>query len=49
MTLLHRLRGCNHTAGWITGYLDLGLVDRKLMLGLGSLTDWQTDFLGTEP
>lgn len=49
MTLLHSLRGCNHTADWITGYFDLGLVDFKLMLRLGSLTDWQTGFLGTEP
>ena len=41
-------RGCNYAADWITGYFDLGLVDLKLMLGLGSLTGWQTDLLETE-
>ena len=31
------------------GYLNLRLVDLKLMLGLGSLTDGRTDILRTEP
>lgn len=31
------------------GYFDLRLVDLKFVVGLGSLTDWHTDFLGPEP
>lgn len=48
MAPLHRSKGCNHTADWITGYFDLGLVNLKFTVGLGSLTDWHTDFLGPD-
>lgn len=48
-TALHRSKGYDHTAEWVTGQFDLGLVDLKFMVGLGSLTDQHIDFLGPEP
>lgn len=47
--LLHGSKGHHNTADWITGYFDLGLVDLKFMVGLGSLTGGHADFLGPEP
>jgi hypothetical protein len=49
MTFFYRLRGCNHTADWITVYFDLGLVGLKLELGHESQTDGQIDSPGPEP
>lgn len=42
MGLLHRSKRRNHTTGWVTDYFDLGLVDLKFTMGLGSLTDQHT-------
>lgn len=46
VTLLHRLRGCNHAADWITGYFDLNLLILNSCwdlghLRIGKLTFWE--------
>lgn len=46
MAPLHRWKGCDLTADWTTGYFDLGLINLKFMVELGSFSDWHADFLG---